>query len=336
MNSIQRISLTTRRGKRLSTTIESCVRHFSGGQHGVIKDEGDWFHSPEWWDPHDGGHTVSRAVSVNGNGVVSVVAHPSSLPSRDSWGETERWLEKRYMEIMPRDGEEEKNGMFKVLGYQWRSLRFNDDTRQSTVKVMAACRALQPSSVFYMQQPHCLAVPYLKSMVSVGLTSLAASKFDMRSVAIGTKQMRILCIGHGGGSLPLFLAKHILGAVVDIVELDQLVISESVRAMGFPAFSVMTATGKRSIPTPEIIDQVMWRGIHERLFLYESKAEEFILRNQSNTYDMIFMDAYDGADIFPHSLWDSSSVFMKALSKVLHHEHGTMVVNLHSDADISD
>lgn len=62
------------------------------------------------------------------------------------------------MEIMPRD-EEEKNGMFKVLGYQWRSLRFNDDTRQSTVKVMAACRALQPSSVFYMQQPHCLAVP---------------------------------------------------------------------------------------------------------------------------------------------------------------------------------
>lgn len=51
----------------------------------------------------------------------------------------------------------------------------------------------------------------LKSMVSVGLTSLAASKFDMRSVAIGKKQMRILCIGHGGGSLPLFLAKHILG-----------------------------------------------------------------------------------------------------------------------------
>jgi hypothetical protein len=51
----------------------------------------------------------------------------------------------------------------------------------------------------------------LKSMVSVGLTSLAASKFDMRSVAIGDKQMRVLCIGHGGGSLPLFIAKHILG-----------------------------------------------------------------------------------------------------------------------------
>lgn len=51
----------------------------------------------------------------------------------------------------------------------------------------------------------------LKSIVSVGLTSLVASKFDMKSVTIGEKQMRILCIGHGGGSLPLFFAKHILG-----------------------------------------------------------------------------------------------------------------------------
>ncbi|KFK36218.1 hypothetical protein AALP_AA4G093200 [Arabis alpina] len=325
MNSIQLFSLT-RRVKRLSS-VESCLRHFCGVG---VKDEGDWLYSPEWWDPHDGGHIVSQSTSEKGNGVVSVVAHPSSLPSRDSWGETERWLEKRYMEVMPRDGR------LKILGYQWRSLRFNDDTRQSTVKVMAACRDLQPSSVFYMQQPHCLAVPYLKSMASVGLTSLVASKYDIGSVAIGKKQMRILCIGHGGGSLPLFLAHHILGAIVDIVEIDPLVISESVRAMGFPAFSVMTATGKRALPTPDIIDQVMWRGIHERLFLYESEAKEFILRNQDNVYDMIFMDAYDGADIFPHSLWDSNSVFMKALSERLHHEHGTLVVNLHSDADIAD
>lgn len=129
---------------------------------------------------------------------------------------------------------------------------------------------------------------------------------------------------------------RLLGALVDIVEIDPVVISESVRAMGFPAFSVMTATGKRALPTPDIIDQVMWRGIHERLFLYESEAKEFILNNQNNSYDIIFMDAYDGADIFPHSLWDSNSLFMKALSERLHHEHGTLVVNLHSDADISD
>lgn len=46
----------------------------------MIKDEGDWFYSPEWWDPQDGGYTVSRATSSKGNGVVSVVAHPASLP----------------------------------------------------------------------------------------------------------------------------------------------------------------------------------------------------------------------------------------------------------------
>lgn len=78
MNLIQRFSLTTRHGKKLSV-VESCVRHFCG-RDGVIKEEGDWFYSPEWWDPHDGGYTVSRATCAKGNGVVSVVAHPSSLP----------------------------------------------------------------------------------------------------------------------------------------------------------------------------------------------------------------------------------------------------------------
>lgn len=52
-----------------------------------------------------------------------------------------------------------KDHQFKVLGYQWRTLRFNDDTRQSTVKVMAACQPSDPGSVILMQQSHCLAVP---------------------------------------------------------------------------------------------------------------------------------------------------------------------------------
>lgn len=52
-----------------------------------------------------------------------------------------------------------KEHQFKVLGYQWRVLRFNDDTRQSTVKVMAACQPSDPGSLILMQQPDCLAVP---------------------------------------------------------------------------------------------------------------------------------------------------------------------------------
>lgn len=103
--------------------------------------------------------------------------------------------------------------------------------------------------------------------------------------------------------------------------------------MGFPAFSVMNKSGKRAFPRPDIIDEVLWRGIHERLFLFESDAEKFILNNKS-MYDMIFVDAYDGDDIFPRKLWDPNSPFLKGLSDQLHPEHGTIVVNLHSDSEL--
>lgn len=126
------------------------------------------------------------------------------------------------------------------------------------------------------------------------------------------------------------------GAIVHIVEIDPLVISASIRAMGFPAFSLMTQSGDRAITKPDIINQVMWKGIHERICLYEADAEEFINNNNNNTnlYDMIFIDAYDGDDIFPHKLWDPDLPFLKSLSSRLHPKHGTVVVNLHSDSDV--
>lgn len=123
------------------------------------------------------------------------------------------------------------------------------------------------------------------------------------------------------------------GAVVHIVEIDPLVISASVRAMGFPAFSVMTQSGDRAFAKPDAINEVMWKGIHERLSLHEADAEDFIINN-TNLYDMVFIDAYNGDDIFPHKLWDPDLPFLKALSSRLHPKHGTVVVNLHSDTDI--
>lgn len=122
------------------------------------------------------------------------------------------------------------------------------------------------------------------------------------------------------------------GAVIHIVEIDPLVISASVQAMGFPAFSVMTSSGDRAFSKPNSIDEMMWKGTHERLYLHESDAEKFIL-NDTNLYDMVFFDAYDGEDIFPRTLWDPDSPFLKALSNQLHPEHGTVVVNLHSDSE---
>ncbi|EEF34026.1 uncharacterized protein LOC8265731 [Ricinus communis] len=307
------------------------IRKFCTAARRRIDDEGDWFYSSEWWgtdssSSSSNGHTVLRSTSNRGNGVVSVVAYPSSRPSKVDWPKAEKWFSQRYAEMHP----VEEHDVFRIVGYQWRTLRFNDDTRQSTAKVMAAYHQSLPNSIFLMQQSHCLAVPYLKSMISAGFTTLASCNYDLVGAVYGNKTMRVLCIGHGGGSLPLFLASKIQGAMIHIVEIDPLVISASVQAMGFPAFSVMASPDQRALSKPSIMDEIMWRGIHERLYLYESDAENFVL-NSSNLYDMIFIDAYDGDDIFPRKLWDADSPFLNALKDRLHPEHGTVVVNLHAD-----
>ncbi|GAB4843660.1 hypothetical protein Ancab_013624 [Ancistrocladus abbreviatus] len=307
-------------------------RRFSSVTRRGIEDEGDWSYSSEWWGQNSNiqAHTVLRATSGEGNGVVSVLAYPSSRPRAVYWPTTEKWLQQRYAEVCP-DGEYSEK--FRILGYQWRVLRFNDNTRQSTVKVMAISKASNAGSVYLMQQGHCLAVPYLKSMASTGLASLASCDYDLLNAVRGKKSMQVLCIGHGGGSLPLFLASTIKGAIVHIVEIDPLVISASIRAMGFPSFSVASGSDQHVLSIPDSLDEVLWKGIHERLFLYESDAEPFVL-NSENLYDIVFIDAYDGDDIFPRKLWDPDSPFLEALSSRLHPEHGTVVVNLHSDVDI--
>ncbi|XAR48921.1 hypothetical protein NMG60_11031910 [Bertholletia excelsa] len=72
------------------------------------------------------------------------------------WQGTEKWLQQRYRKAQPGH---ECDEHFTILGYQWRTLRFNDNTHQSTVKIMAACGDSDPGSVYIMQQAYCLVVP---------------------------------------------------------------------------------------------------------------------------------------------------------------------------------
>lgn len=323
--------------RRANSSSNPTLRRLSTAVRRRIEDEGDWRrYSSEWWGTETGedhANVVLQATSDYGNGVVSVLAYPSSKPSAVYWPATERWLNDRYAQLNPNVGGD--SDKLRVLGYQWRVLRFNGNTRQSAVKVMAASNESDPGSLYLAQQGHCLAVPYLKSMVSAGFASLASSNYDLLSAVHGNKPLSVLCIGHGGGSLPLFLASTIPGAVIDIVEIDPLVISTSIKAMGFPSFAVASQHGQHCLTKPDMIDDVLWGGIHERLFLIESDAENFMF-NSNNVYDIVFVDAYDGDDIFPHKLWDPHSPFLKALETRLHPEHGTVVVNLHSDSDIID
>lgn len=48
-------------------------------------------------------------------------------------------------------------------------------------------------------------------MVSASLSSLVSSGYDLFEAVSGRRALNVLCIGHGGGSLPLFLASKIKG-----------------------------------------------------------------------------------------------------------------------------
>lgn len=58
----------------------SNLRQYCTATRRRILDEGDWIYSSEWWGTQSDGHTVVRANSDHGNGVVSVVAYPCSRP----------------------------------------------------------------------------------------------------------------------------------------------------------------------------------------------------------------------------------------------------------------
>lgn len=181
-------------------------------------------HAPcRWWGTQGGswgrdeGTTVFAADSECGNGRVTVTAHPASSNSSSSnsggggGGGGQSWEE-------------------------WRVLRFNDVTRQTVMRVhvTAPSAPAQDSSSGsgsgggeprVVAQPDCLAQEYLKAAAAVtaallGLQRLLPSGSGGQSSGISSSQksqqqqaqqaprLRALCIGVGGGSLPLFLAHH--------------------------------------------------------------------------------------------------------------------------------
>ncbi|PKU72547.1 isoleucyl-tRNA synthetase [Dendrobium catenatum] len=296
---------------RIAGFRRSEIRRLSTAVLRDLDDEGHWFYSPEWWgDAGAEGHTVFRSISEHGNGIVSVTAYPSSRPAKEEWPVVEGWLRERYAKIHPELNNHDE--FFRILGYQWRVLRFNDDTRQSTVKIMAAYREADPASLYVMQQPHCLAVP----------CKFLYQKYNTKLKAFGK----------GYGMITVEVANVLRCATIDIVEIDPVVISASIEAMGFPSSAAVEQLEQASTSQPSDSDKFLWGKLHNQLQLYRSDAENFIIHS-SKMYDLIFIDAYDGDDIFPRKLWDSNGPFLQSLQRRLHPVHGTVVVNLHADSD---
>ncbi|CAI5462911.1 unnamed protein product [Closterium sp. Yama58-4] len=308
---------------------------------------------------------------------------------------------------------EEEGGAVRVLRHEWRVLRFNESTRQSVARVATVAVDVTVTGekrdvitggkgegerrgvILQRQQPDCLAFEYLKSMAAVALTSchLHHPHLSVPPAASPTASppLRVLCLGLGGGSLPLFLAHELPSAHIDAVEIDPAVIAAARQHMGFPAWAVRPKADSRSgletqaeapvaDQTPLVkgqgaaaaaaAEQVVWRDIFGRVAVYNEDAVSFVVRaaerigrgggeaqnaaggehggrlnkeagvgsgdagdgeEQQEPYDLVLVDVFDGSDETPPELLDRDGPFLRALARVVHPKHGTLVMNVHAD-----
>lgn len=225
---------------------------------------------------------------------------------------------------------------------EWRVLRFNDVTRQSVARVNivddAAVRQNTPGDDTELQQrwwlespgnhvvaePNCLAQEYLKSEAAVlaavlglhqlmtappeGAADASATSTTARngSADAGNRALRMLCIGLGGGTFPLFLADRFPHMHIDAVEIDPVVVEAATEAMGLP-----TALPNLRLHTADAVDVV------------RAKRAE-----QVAPYDLVCIDAFNGADEVPCELY--SPEFVAELAAIMHPVHGTILANFHS------
>ena len=227
-------------------------------------------------------------------------------------------------------GEEDDAGA--SLRQEWRVLRFNGTTRQSVSRVSvtddADVRAGGPAQQqqrWWLEAgqravavPECLAQEYLKSQVSLiaallglhGLISLGSGgSSDPPPPAAAT--VRVLCIGLGGGSLPLFLADRFPSLDIDAVEIDAAVVRAATQAMGLPV----------SLPNLRL-------HTADALHFVAAAAAAAAAAPGAAPYDMVCLDAFDGSDAVPVALYGAE--FARMVAGVLHPRHGTFVANFHS------
>ncbi len=185
---------------------------------------------------------------------------------------------------------------------QWRVLRFNADTRQS----VALCTLLPGGGV--AARPEVLAMEYLKVIASqaLGLWRLRSGDADADAPP------RVLCIGGGGCSLPLFLARFLPGALVDVAEIDAAVV-EAAPHLGVPAAAAALAGGGASL-------RVHARSAQD--FLADAAAA-----GDAWPYDLVVLDAFDGDDAVPPALLQPA--FLAALSARVHPARGAVLLNTH-------
>jgi spermidine synthase len=103
---------------------------------------------------------------------------------------------------------------------------------------------------------------------------LPYAQVALAGLALCEEPRRILVVGLGGGSLPMFLRKHYPAAVIDVAEIDPEVVDVAKKFFGFVE--------------------------DERMRAYVGDGRQFIEKAPQGDYDIIFLDAFGARDVPRH------------------------------------
>jgi spermidine synthase len=127
---------------------------------------------------------------------------------------------------------------------------------------------------------------------------LPYARVALAGLALCEEPRRILVVGLGGGSLPMFLRKHYPVATIDAAEIDPGVVDVAKRFFGF------------------IED--------ERMRTHVGDGRQFIENARQADYDIIFLDAFGARDVPKHL---TTREFLQAVRRALKPD-GVVVSNI--------
>jgi len=127
---------------------------------------------------------------------------------------------------------------------------------------------------------------------------LSYARTMLAGLALSGSSRRMLVIGLGGGSLPMFLRRNYPDAIIDVVEIDPDVVVVAKRFFG-------------------VIED-------DRLPIYIADARQFVENSEPGIYDLIMVDAF-GANNTPAHL--TTQEFMQSLHKAVSLD-GVVIGNL--------
>jgi hypothetical protein len=269
------------------------------------------------------------------NGTVQVTAHPATATNSSDTVSHQTTVCEGYTAIQHREYQQQQ---------EWRVLRFNGATRESVARVAIS----SSTGALLYACPETLAQEYLKTMASlfaaiVGIVGSESKSKPEPIHADGAEEesvddrlhgcdhagvARVLCIGLGGGSLPLFLAHHYPEIQFDAVEIDPVVVAAAQQAMGLGGqglpSNVRIITSDAFPYLAAFIEDTS--AVHAKETA-DSRNPAVSTPLSNHFYDVICMDAFNGSNTVPKSL--RGSKFANLVGSALHPVHGTLVANLH-------